>query len=1094
MNNTYTITHCHTMLSNAITNIDSVTSYNDYVDFIKNNKETYGINAICFTEHGSIMEWYKKKCAVEEIGLKYIHSIEAYVTENINEKIRDNYHVCLYAKNFEGFKELNRLVSNSFNRNDNHFYYTPRITYDDLKNTSDNIIITTACLGGILGKGEVPLKKDFVKFLSKNKHRCYLEIQHHNVQEQIKLNKCLLEIHNKFDIPLIVGTDTHCLNEDHIEGRSILQKSKSIYFSNEDGWDLKLKSYDELVDLFKKQNIMTDDEIFEALNNTNKLYDDVENIDIDTSYKYPKLWSNQKEELKNRIKKGIKEKGIDKYENYETEYIPKIKHEIKTFIHNGAIDFMLLDTEIKEWAEKNKIYHGISRGSVSGSEVAYLLGMIDIDPIPYKLNFERFMNVERVSLADVDTDWQPNHRELIKQYLSNRKGLYCSDIITFNTIALKGSIRDVCKALYKDGGYNGKTYLEVADYICSMVDNEENEKIVRNEYKEVFRLADIINGTVISIGTHPSGFIVSPIDISENIGTCSIATSNYPVSMLYMKEVDALNFVKLDILGLNTLRLINETCELANIERLTPQNTPDEEKVWLSMAEDNTLIFQWESDSAKKFLQNLLSKETLDKIRKVNPDFKYLDLISMGNSAIRPAGESYRDALANGEFKDNGNKELNELLKDTNGYLVYQEQILDFLHDFCGFTMGEADVVRRGFSKKLGTEQFIPIIRNGGFLNDKSTHHIDGFIKVVKDKYNINEEEADKILNDFIKVIQDAVRYLFSRNHSHPYSLIGYECAWLKYYYPLEFITVALNLNKDDQDKISKITALANERNIEIKLPKFRYSKGENMPDKKTNSIYKGISSIKFCNSKIADELYELRNNKYDGFLSLLKDIYANTSVNSKQLDILIKLDYFSEFGKSQYLLDLVDIYNKFGTIKIIKKDKLESMKLDECIVKKYSSKETAKQYSGINNDGLVKYLSLKVKNVDIPLKLKIKTELDNIGYIRTIKSDLAKPLYFVLDAKEYNNKRGITAYVDMYNIKNGKEVRYKANIDFDQKGMFIDEKNGVLVDIEKESTKPKKKMRKDSDGNAVLDSKGKNIYDVIPGEFNNIMNEFNLY
>ena len=128
MNNTYTITHCHTMLSNAITNIDSVTSYNDYVDFIKNNKETYGINAICFTEHGSIMEWYKKKCAVEEIGLKYIHSIEAYVTENINEKIRDNYHVCLYAKNFEGFKELNRLVSNSFNRNDNHFYYTPRIT------------------------------------------------------------------------------------------------------------------------------------------------------------------------------------------------------------------------------------------------------------------------------------------------------------------------------------------------------------------------------------------------------------------------------------------------------------------------------------------------------------------------------------------------------------------------------------------------------------------------------------------------------------------------------------------------------------------------------------------------------------------------------------------------------------------------------------------------------------------------------------------------------------------------------------------------------------------------------------------------------
>ena len=149
-NRTYTITHCHTMLSNGITNIDSVTSYEDYIDFIKKNKETYGINSICFTEHGSVFEWYKKKCAVESLGLKYIHSIEIYVTETLEEKKRDNYHVCLYAKNYDGFLELNKLSSKAFNREDGHYYYVPRITFNDLINTSDNIIITTACMGGIL--------------------------------------------------------------------------------------------------------------------------------------------------------------------------------------------------------------------------------------------------------------------------------------------------------------------------------------------------------------------------------------------------------------------------------------------------------------------------------------------------------------------------------------------------------------------------------------------------------------------------------------------------------------------------------------------------------------------------------------------------------------------------------------------------------------------------------------------------------------------------------------------------------------------------------------------------------------------------------
>ena len=362
------------------------------------------------------------------------------------------------------------------------------------------------------------------------------------------------------------------------------------------------------------------------------------------------------------------------------------------------------------------------------------------------------------------------------------------------------------------------------------------------------------------------------------MGLCTISTSEHPVSMIYMKEIDAQNYVKLDILGLDNIQLINETCKLAGIERLTPENVPDEENVWLSMAEDNTLIFQWESDSAKEFLSNLLSKETLDKIKEKNPNFKYLDLVSMGNGAIRPAGASYREQLSKGEFRDNGHPALNELLKDTSGFLVYQCQILDFLHQFCGYTMGEADVVRRGFAKKTGTEQFIPKIK-------------EGFIKTMKDKYNVEREEAEKLVVNFIQVIEDASSYLFSKNHSDPYTEIGYIDAYLRYYYPLEFLTTALNINIGKEEKTNKITEYINKIGIKISHPKFRYAKGKYFMDKESNCIYKGIGSIKFLNEEIGDKLYELKDIKVNNFIELLPYIF-NIKKNKKQKNKINKLDY----------------------------------------------------------------------------------------------------------------------------------------------------------------------------------------------------------
>ena len=208
----YTVYHLHSDLSSGVTNIDSVTKYKQYIE----KAAECGMTAMAFSEHGSVFEWWHKKQTIEAAGMKYIHAIEVYVTESLEEKIRDNYHCVLIAKNYEGFKEINKLSSYSFDRNDGHFYYNPRISFEELINTSDNIIVTTACLGGILHNGKSKLKKDFIKFLAANKHRCFLEIQHHLEPEQIKYNNELVELSEQYNIPLIAGTDTHALNDEHL--------------------------------------------------------------------------------------------------------------------------------------------------------------------------------------------------------------------------------------------------------------------------------------------------------------------------------------------------------------------------------------------------------------------------------------------------------------------------------------------------------------------------------------------------------------------------------------------------------------------------------------------------------------------------------------------------------------------------------------------------------------------------------------------------------------------------------------------------------------------------------------------------------------
>ena len=687
--NNYVPYHVHTMLSNCTTNIDSVTKFGQYVG----KAQALGMTAFGFSEHGNNYEWLHKKEAVEKAGMKFLYGVEAYVTMHPEEKVRDNYHTILYAKNYDGFLELNRLISGSFERKTtNHFYYVPRIFMDDLEQTSDNILVTSACLGGALN-GAPEDEQRFLRFILANRHRCWLEIQHHYVAEQAVYNQKLWDYSKRYKIPLIAGTDSHALNETHAKGRVKLQQGKGVRFDNEEGWDLRFLSYEELREAYKKQNALPEGVYLDAIDETNVFADAIEPFQVDRSIKYPNvfddpvaLWRNEVYQAAENHPYAIKRHGRE-------ALFKRLDEELAVFEKCGSSAYMALKYHQHKWEAEHGIQTGYGRGSVTGSMCAYVTGITDVDSMQYGLNFFRFMNPERISLADIDVDYAEADREKAKKYLLDDKmgfaNIQTAEIITFNTIATKGAIRDIARA--------DDMSLDEVDKLTSQVDMDGNvPDDVREKYAELFEYVDIVSGTVVSYGSHPCGVLVTDHDIASEIGLCSSSGSAYPITCLNMKELDSLNLVKMDELGLDSNDLINRTCQYAGIERLTPDNMDMEDMaVWQSIREDTTCIFQFESAQATAYLKKFLSPEIVALARARNPHFRMIDWFAFASGLLRPGSASYRDQVAEGTVRDNGCKALNDFLADEAGFCTYQESVMRWLELFCGYSGSEADNVRR---------------------------------------------------------------------------------------------------------------------------------------------------------------------------------------------------------------------------------------------------------------------------------------------------------------------------------------------------------------------------------------------------------------
>lgn len=891
----YCVYHLHSDLSL----LDSCSKFQEYVDLAVQQ----GMNALGCSEHGRISNWAANKLLCKQHGIKYLHACEVYLTPSLGDKIR-GYHTVLIAKDREGTIELNRLIKLASDVN--HHYYNPRLSFDEFFHISPHIIKTSACLASPLNKIS-PTEDIYMKLV---RAYDYLEIQHHADDGQCNFNKQLLKLSAQTGIPLIAGTDTHASSKYKSECRDILMLKKEQSHPGEENFDLVWKTEDELLEAYERQGALPRSAYAEAIANTQRMADSVEDWDLDTSIKYPILYGSREADSQKlvelcdiRLKEKLNSGAIPPDE--EEAYRKAIKEELDVYEKLQMSGFILSEAELIHWCRTNNIPIGPARGSVSGSRVAYVTDIIDFDPERWGTVFSRFANSHRIEPGDIDTDCIDTDRPKIFAHIKEQYGEdYTARVASYGTIQDLAFIDDCGGGLgiqwerehhpekFRNGRLDasGKKKTDVFDkknpYHPLRLEKIKAEfrtdpEKAKLDHSDLFYYYDGMVGTRVSQSVHPAGMVISPIVLGDEYG---VFWKDGELCLTQdMDILHDLGAIKYDMLILRAISVINDSYALMG------QKYPrmcdidwDDQDVWADISKDPSGIFQFESSFAAESIVKFKPKSLFD--------------LSMLNAALRPSGASYRDDLIAHKIHKNPSKQIDDLLKDNNGFLIYQCDILSFLQQICGLNGSDADSVRRGIAKKKMDilEKWLPTILEGYCSHS--------------DKPRAEAEEECK---EYLKIIEDASSYMFSKNHSLPYSMIGYLFGYLKYYHPEQFVAAYL-MNAANDDDINTGRAMAKARGICMTKPKFRQDNRTFYIDLKNHTISDALSSIKGIGLKDAEALWSLKDNAYNTFVELLRDmaLYSG-ALNTAVVEKLIKLDYFHEFGSIKKLLRLYDeFYN----------------------------------------------------------------------------------------------------------------------------------------------------------------------------------------
>ena len=984
--------HKHTHYSNIRT-LDCIVKPEDYCK----RAVELGHTEYVTTEHGFQGNIFEAQTLCEKYNLKPIYGVEAYYVDDMYDKSdRTNYHLILIAMTEQGRKDINRILSLA---NTEGFYYKPRIDLNCLLSLNPtDVVITTACVAGRMFKNDW-VEKFFKPIYSHFKDHFFLEVQSHIHPTQIAYNQKIMTVARKYDISIIHANDSHYILPEDSKYRDLFLKAKGIFYEEEDGFVLDYPDSDTILDRYKEQGVLSEDEALQALKNT-LIFDNAEPIYIDKEFKIPNISDEIiKNELHNsqfdtsdsdRVLKEIikrawqKEKGTVKAKRIP-EYEKAIYYEMDIIKNCGMAKYFILNHIIVKKAvnENNAVLTRSGRGSAVSFYINKLLGLTEVDRIkaPITLYPTRFMSAERIlssrSLPDIDLNFADT-KPVVKaaKDILGEDGIYY--MVAYKPLQESSAFRLWCKA----NGYQIDEYDEIAKNLEEHLDDKKWSQVI--EDSKIFR------GVVESIAPSPCSFLLLDKPISSEVGL--IKVGNEICCVLDGYNCDYYKYLKDDFLTVKVYDIIDKVYKMIGrpIDDIATLIKNCDEKVWELYANGmTTTINQADSDFDKQIL------------KKYKP--QNLAELSAYVAAIRPGFASLLDNFVERLPYSTGVKELDDILEDSFHYLMYQESIMKFLVWLGIEEKGTYDIIKKIAKKKFKEEELLEL---------KQTL-IKGWIAKV------GREEG---FADTWQVVEDASKYSFNASHSLSVAIDSLYGAYLKSHYPLEYYTVVLSLYNGDMDRTAKLISELTYFDIKLKPILFGKSQSDYSMDKSTNSIYKGISSIKYCNSQIADELIELSNNKYDSFINLITDIKAKTSLNSRQLNILTGLNFFKQFGENKYLLNVIELYDKFATCKQLKKAQLEQLGISEFIAKKYSNKETAALFKEIDNTGLIKELCNSLENKPMGIIEHIKFEKEYLEYVTYQDENVDEDYYIITDfiqGKDVTKPRFVARQ-----IKTGQDIK----------------------------------------------------------------------
>lgn len=875
------------------------------IDKLFERVEELGMDSVAITDHGTmfgVVDFYKKAKAK---GIKPIIGCEVYVaprkmTDKEASIDKNMGHLVLLVENETGYKNLIKLVSESFTKG---FYYKPRIDLEILSNHFEGLIALSACLAGDVQRELLHDNYEGAKNFAEKynaifgQENYFLELQDHGIMEQKKVNENLVKLSKELKIPLVATNDVHYLRKEDAYSHDVLlciQTGKTLddvqrmkFPTNE----FYLKSPDEMMALFPNEK--------EAIVNTVEIAKRC-NFEFDFSKTYLPNYSNDlnfnaKEQLRQLCLNGLNRK----YENAEKQ-LNRLDYELSVIDDMGFNDYFLIVWDFIRFAKENQITVGPGRGSVGGSLVAYVLDITEVDPIKYDLIFERFLNPERITMPDIDIDFEDERRQEVIDYVIEKYGVdRVAQIITFGTFGARAAIRDVGRVLNIPYGEVDRLAKMIPFSIGMTLEKalKENEKLLQvyqnnDEIKKIIEISMSLEGLPRHVSTHAAGVVIAKESVDSYV---PLYVHDGNVSTQFnMNLLEELGLLKMDFLGLRNLTIIKNTLAIIKKSKgisIDINKIPLEDSdVFKLLTSGKTLgIFQLESTGMRSFMRDL-KPESLE------------DIIA-GISLYRPGPmDSIPLYIKNKNDSSNikyAHPKLRNILDVTYGCLVYQEQVMEIVRDLAGYSYGRSDLVRRAMSKK---KMKVMEEERQNFIYGKKDSSGKVLIQGCLSN-GVPEKTANLIFDDMI----DFAKYAFNKSHAAGYGLLAYQTAYLKQHYPLEFMAAVMSTVMSNHKKLSQYIQDLKDMNISLLPPDVNHSFGGFSVE--NGNIRFGLQAIKNVGKGLIENIKIKRKEKlFTGFRDFIDRIDSN-ELNRRAVESLIKGGAFDEFGLNRS--QLLSVYEK---------------------------------------------------------------------------------------------------------------------------------------------------------------------------------------